>query len=90
MLPDAFVGIIVYFVHSGLQDESLQVSYHIDITVPIRRTAHLLSSIIPDNDTREIVFGHRNYPPRERGLNLGPLAPEASALTTGLPRFLMV
>ena len=27
----------------------------------------------------ESVFGHRNFPRRERGSNLGPLAPEASA-----------
>ena len=46
-----------------------------------------LSSVIPANDTRESVFGLRNFPRRERGLNLGPLAPEASALTTELPRF---
>ena len=45
-----------------------------------------LSSVIPANDTRESVFGLRNFPRRERGSNLGPLAPEASALTTELPR----
>ena len=46
-----------------------------------------LSSVIPANDTRESVFGLQNFPRRERGSNLGPLAPEASALTTELPRF---
>ena len=56
------------------------------MNVPIRRTMHL-SSVIPANDTRESVFGLRNFPRRERGSNLGPLAPEASALTTELPRF---
>ena len=55
------------------------------VNVPIRRTMHL-SSVIPANDTRESVFGLRNFPRRERGSNLGPLAPEASALTTELPR----
>ena len=39
-----------------------------------------LSSVIPANDTRESVFGHRNFSRRERESNLGPLAPEASAL----------
>ena len=29
------------------------------------------------------MFGHQNYPRCERGSNLGPLAPEASALTSG-------
>ena len=38
-----------------------------------------LSSVIPANKTGESVFGHRNFPRRERGSNLGPLAPEASA-----------
>ena len=38
-----------------------------------------LSSNIPANDTRESMFGHRNFPRRERGSNLGPLAPEANA-----------
>ena len=38
-----------------------------------------LSSVIPSNDTRESVFGHRNFSRRERESNLGPLAPEASA-----------
>ena len=56
------------------------------VNIPIRRTMHL-SSVIPANDTRESVFGHRNLPRSERGSNLGPLAPEASALTTELPRF---
>ena len=40
--------------------------------------------IIPANDTGETVFEHRNFPRRERGSNLGPLAPEASAITTEL------
>ena len=47
------------------------------VNVPIRRTMHL-SSVIPANE-RESVFGHRNFPCRERGSNLGPLAPKASA-----------
>ena len=34
------------------------------------------------------MLGLRNFPHREQGSNLGPLAPEASALTTELPRFL--
>ena len=42
------------------------------VNVPIRRTMHL-SSVIPANDTRESVFGHRNFPRRERGSKLGPL-----------------
>ena len=46
-----------------------------------------LSSVIPANDTRESVFGRRNFPRRVRGPNLGPLAPGASALITELPRF---
>ena len=37
------------------------------------------SSVIPANDTIESVFGHRNFPRRERGSNLRLLAPEASA-----------
>ena len=45
-----------------------------------------LSSGIPANDTRESVFEHRHFP-RERGSNLRPLAPEASALATELPHF---
>ena len=40
------------------------------VNVPIWRTMHL-SSVIPANDTRESVFGHRNFPRRERGSNLG-------------------
>ena len=46
-----------------------------------------LSSVIPANVSRESVFGLQNFPRRERGSNLGPLAPEASALTTELPPF---
>ena len=49
------------------------------VYVPIRRTMHL-SSVIPANDTRESVFGHRNFSRRERESNLGPLAPEATTL----------
>ena len=48
------------------------------VNVLIRRTMHL-SSVIPANDTRESVFGHRNFSRHERESNLGPLAPEASA-----------
>ena len=39
---------------------------------PIRRTAHLFS-VIPANDRNESMFGHRNFPCRERGSILGPL-----------------
>ena len=39
---------------------------------PIRRTAHLFS-VIPANDRNESMFGHRNFPIRERGSILGPL-----------------
>ena len=46
-----------------------------------------LSSVIPANDTRESIFGHRNFPRCKEGLNLEPLAQEASALTTEPPRF---
>ena len=38
-----------------------------------------LASVISANDTTESVFGHRKFSRRERGSNLGPLAPEASA-----------
>ena len=44
-------------------------------------------SDLPANDTRESVFGLQNFPRGERGSNLGPLAPEASVLTTELQRF---
>ena len=97
----------VHFVHSGLQDESLYTSNHIEIivwffnlhkgwislhrghpvNVPIRRTMHL-SSVIPANNTKESVFGHRNFPRCERGSNLGPLAPEASAWPLSYHAFL--
>ena len=50
----------------------------------VQRTAHL-SSVIPANDTRESLFGHRNVLRREQGKNLEPLTPEANALTTELP-----
>ena len=45
-----------------------------------------LSSVIPANDTRKSVFGHQNFPRCEPGSNLGPLAPEASVVTTELVR----
>ena len=48
------------------------------VNVPIQRTVHL-SIVIPANDTRKRVFGLRNFPCCERGSNLGPLPPEASA-----------
>ena len=35
---------------------------------------------------RESVFGYRNFPRYKRGSDLGPLAPEASVLTTELVR----
>ena len=47
--------------------------------IPIRRTMHL-SSVIPANDTKESVFGQRNFSRHEWESNLGPLAPEASGL----------
>ena len=45
--------------------------------------------VIPANDTKRSVFGPTNFPRRRRGSNPGPLAQEASALTTRLPRFLV-
>ena len=45
------------------------------VNVPIRRTAHCVH-VISANET-EACF---NLPRRRRGSNLGPLAPEASAL----------
>ena len=45
---------------------------------------------LPANDTMESVFGRRTFPRREWGSNLGPLAPEASALTTELPRLMLI
>ena len=47
------------------------------------RMAHCFH-VIPANDTKGSVFGPQNFPHRRRGLNPGPLAPEASALTTEL------
>ena len=82
----------VYFVHSGLQDVSLQVTISklpkgsltctrgdSPCTGDIQLMSRSEGSVIPANDTRESLFGHRNFPRRERGSNLGPLAPEASA-----------
>ena len=46
-----------------------------------------LYHVIPANDTK---FGPTNFPRRRRGSNPGPLAQEANALTTRLPRFLHV
>ena len=43
------------------------------------------ASVIPANDTRESVFGHRKFPHHKQGLNLGPLAPEASAQPVSYP-----
>ena len=63
---------------------SLQMGH--PVNVQIRRTMHL-SSVIPANYTRESVFRLRNFPRRMWGSNLGPLAPEASALTTEPPFF---
>ena len=39
------------------------------VNVLIRRTMDL-SSVIPANDTRESVFGHRNFPRRKQGSHL--------------------
>ena len=41
-------------------------------------------TVIPANDAKGSVFGPTNFPRRRRGSNLGPLAQEASALTTQL------
>ena len=41
-----------------------------------------LYHVIPANDTKGSVFGPTNFPRRRRGSNLGPLAQEASALTS--------
>ena len=46
-----------------------------------------LYHVIPANDTKGSVLGPTNFPHRGRGSNPGPLAQEASALTTQLPRF---
>ena len=47
-----------------------------------------LYHVISANDTKGSVFGPTNVPRRRQGSNPGPLAQEASALTTRLPRFL--
>ena len=38
------------------------------VNVPIRRTAHLIS-VIPENDTKESMFGHQNFSSLARGLS---------------------
>ena len=46
-----------------------------------------LYHVIPENDTNGSVLRPTNFPRRQRGSNQGPLAQEASALTTQLPWF---
>ena len=48
-----------------------------------------LYHVIPANDTKGSVSGPTKFPRRRQGSNPGPLAQEASALTTLLPRFLV-
>ena len=49
-----------------------------------------LPSVIPANDTRESVFGHRKFPHHKQGLNLGPLEPEAIAQLLSYLIFLLL
>ena len=50
----------------------------------------IISMVIPANDTRESMFGHRNFSRRERESNLGPLAPEASAKPLSYHAFMTI
>ena len=56
------------------------------VNILIRRTAHCVH-VIPANDTKRSVFGHRTFRRLPRGSNPVPLAPEASVLTKQLPCF---
>ena len=47
------------------------------VNVPIQRTAHLFS-VIPANDIRESMFGHKNVSSPTAGINRDTPAPEAS------------
>ena len=49
---------------------------------------HLVSSL--QMTLEKALFWCQNFPHCEWGSNLGPLAPETSAQTTGLPRFISV
>ena len=57
------------------------------VKVPIRRTARCVH-VIPTNDKKGNVFGHQTFPRLSRGSNLILLVPEASTVTTELPRYL--
>ena len=60
------------------------------MTVPAQEASSLcpdpkdgaLYHVISGNDTKGSLFGPTNFPRRRRGSNTGPLAQEASALTT--------
>ena len=54
------------------------------VNVPIGRTAHCFH-LIPANDIKDSMFGHRKLPRLSLGSIPVPLALEASALTTELP-----
>ena len=56
------------------------------VNFPIQRTAHCIH-VMPANDTNESMFGHRKFPCISLGSIKVPLALEASALTTEIPRF---
>ena len=56
------------------------------VDVPIRTMTHCVH-VTPANDMKSRVFGPPNFPRSRGGSNPGPLAPEASAMTTGLLRF---
>ena len=70
--------------------------YSRDIVVYIRvwktfpRLLYLDERCVPANDTKGSKLEPTNFPRRWRGSNPGPLAQEASALTTRLSRFLLV
>ena len=52
------------------------------VNVPIQRTAHLFStSVIPANDTKESMFGHKNVSSPAAGIKPDILASEASMCT---------
>ena len=41
------------------------------VNVSIRRTTHLFSSVIPANDTKESMFGHRKFSSSAAGIESG-------------------
>ena len=47
-------------------------------------------NVIPANNMKRSVFGHQTFPRLPQGSNPVPLAPEASTLTTKLPRFIFI